>query len=191
MQFPRTEQFAWQNLDDTARVQPPPQNLVQSWHPCRRISCRAGGSARQAAQMPDARRAIAAQVCRSPFSLAKHAAAERANERTAALHARHSAASSALETPHGMGCRRLSRAPGGGSDRLAAHAVPHRDVVRAVLAEGPAERTTNCFTNREQTPVGAAGIQVRARESLLLLLAVYCGGVAVCCALLVPIAIAT
>jgi hypothetical protein len=27
----------------------------------------------------------------------------------------------------------------GGSDRLAAHALPHRDVVRAVLAEGAAE----------------------------------------------------
>jgi hypothetical protein len=37
-----------------------------------------------------------------------------------------------------MGCGRLSLAPGGCGDRLAAHAVPHRDVVRAVLAEGAA-----------------------------------------------------
>jgi hypothetical protein len=45
------------------RPPPPPTAQKHTRLRCRRNSCRAVGSARQAAQMPDARRAIAAQVC--------------------------------------------------------------------------------------------------------------------------------
>jgi hypothetical protein len=57
-----------------------------------------------------------------------------------------------LEIPNGMGCGRLGLAPGGCGDRLAAHAVPHRDVVRAVLAEGAAEHVHTGGQSRSLRP---------------------------------------